>query len=66
MITNSMQLHSMSDARTWAFNNGNFTDNQASNLADWIWENKPEIGCRYDEHPLYSIGDGLFEIIGDE
>ena len=66
MITNSMQLHSMSDARTWAYNIGKFSENQQTRLAEWIWENKPEIGCRYDEHPICNVGDGFWEIIGDE
>jgi len=66
MMTDAMQLNSMTDASTWAQNMGNLSDAQQTRLANWIWENKPEIGCRYDEHPIYNIEDGFWEIVGDE
>ena len=67
MITTAMQLTTRRDAYNWAADMGDLTDEQIERVADWIWANKPEISCRYDEHPIcylpvhefWAIADGI-------
>jgi len=59
MITESMKLASKSDARTWAAQY-DLDDAQTERLANWIWANKPTIGCSLEEHPLSSLTDEAF------
>ena len=49
MITNSMTLNSTTDAQNWAEQYGLYDQTQIDNLATWIWNNKPAVGCSYDE-----------------
>ncbi len=47
MITSAMQLNSKNDARVWADNMGLPDDESTDRIAQWIWDNKPHIGCTY-------------------
>lgn len=49
MITEHMTLNTTADARTWASQLGLETPSQEKTVADYIWANKPEIGCTYAE-----------------
>jgi len=60
MITDNMKLESRLDADLWADNFGLSTDEQIARLADWIWANKPFIGCTIDDHPLSILSDEEF------
>lgn len=51
MITEHMTLTTKNDAKIWAGQMGLDTEDSAK-LAEWIWANKPEIGCTYEDHPL--------------
>lgn len=67
MITENMQLNSTRDASTWASNMGLNNAAQETRVAQWIWENKPHIGCTIDEHPLNDLSENEFwEIAGDD
>lgn len=60
MITDDMKLNSKSDARQWASDFGLTADKQEEKLADWIWRNKPAIGCTKREHPVSQLSDDDF------
>lgn len=61
MITEHMTLTTRDDARTWAAQMGDdLTDEQVQRLADWIWSNKPSVGCGHLEHPLCTLSDEQF------
>ncbi len=60
MITKHMQLNSKRDAHQWASDYGLETEAEINRLADWIWANKPAIGCTFAEHPLSAISDEDF------
>lgn len=65
MMTDYMQLNSLTDARTWAQNmhGGDLAETDEEDLAQWIWENKPEIGVSYKNHPIYDMeGDEFYAI----
>lgn len=67
MMTDFMTLNSRTDASIWANNilGSHVEYAETEPLADWIWDNKPEIGCRYPEHPISSIDTEKFwEILG--
>lgn len=68
MMTESMKLTSRHDAEIWAhnMNGGSMSETQERHLADWIWENKPAVGCTYEHHPLYAISDDCWVMVGDE
>lgn len=59
MITDKMTLNSKQDAVCWAAQYDLPMD-QEKLLANWIWANKPEIGCSIAEHPLSTINDEDF------
>ena len=62
MMTDYMQLNSLTDARTWAqnMNGGDMNDTDEEKLAQWIWENKPEIGVSYKDHPICNLEHAEF------
>lgn len=60
MITKSMRLNSKQDAAVWANSFATEGDYQVRNLATWIWDSKPFIGCTQAEHPLAAISDAEF------
>jgi hypothetical protein len=70
MITKYMQLESYTDARQWASEFGLECDAQEARVAEWIWENKPEIRCTWEEFQeknarvLESL-EHFWEIAGD-
>jgi len=66
MITEYMELATFNDARQWANECGDdLTNEQIQSLAQWIWDNKPQINCTYAEHPLSSLdADSMWKIIG--
>jgi len=70
MITESMQLNSYRDAQQWASDLGDLTAAQQERVADWIWDNKPEIGCTYEDFCEQNAdewdGEKFWEIAGDE
>ena len=49
MITEHMTLETISDAHLWAAQMGLQTASQERNVANYIWEHKPAIGCSYEE-----------------
>lgn len=49
MITEHMTLNATADARAWASQLGLETPAQEKAVADYIWANRPEIGCTYGE-----------------
>lgn len=69
MITNSMSLNSTRDARQWASDMGLECDAQIERVAAWIWENKPEYGCTWEEFQEANGGvfgsEEFWEIAGD-
>lgn len=67
MITESMTLTTIRDAYQWASECGDLTEAQVERLGDWIWDSKPEHGCRYADHPLHDMNvEKMWEIAGDE
>lgn len=65
MITAAMKLNTTRDARQWAgdilsgISSSDYDYDRAVDLlSDWLWDEKPEIGCLYSEHPI----DGMDEI----
>ena len=69
MITECMQLNSYRDAQQWASDFGLECDAQEERVADWIWDNKPEIGCSWSEFQDANSGvlesEEFWEIAGD-
>jgi len=64
MITGNMKLNSKSGARQWASDCGLNNDVQVQKLANWLWENKPYIGCTINEHPLQNLStEEFWEIV---
>lgn len=59
MITQNMRLNSKSDARQWA-SDFDLIEQHTENLAEWIWNYKPQLGCCYAEHPLAELSDDNF------
>ena len=55
MITENMKLSSVNDARQWASDMRLNTEMEIQNVARWIWNNKPALGCTYNEHPIESL-----------
>lgn len=49
MITPHMTLQSTRDAHIWASEFGLSSSDEIDNVARWIWENKPYIGCAFAE-----------------
>lgn len=69
MITEFMTLNTASDADQWASDLGLETDEQVSNVSNYIWNNKPAISCTYaqfkeanpefeDDKTFWKIADG--------
>jgi hypothetical protein len=65
MITDTMMLNTVEDAKLWASVLGLVHQEQDDRVAKWIWENKPAIGCFYDDHPISTISDEEFWSIAD-
>lgn len=65
MITESMHLVSLSDAKIWAEQLGLENDEPVSRVAAWIWDNNPSIDCTYADHPIRSIEQDDFWNIAD-
>lgn len=59
MITENMTLKTKQDAVCWAAQY-DLPRDQESRLADWIWSNKPDIGCALAEHPISTITEEDF------
>jgi len=60
MITDNMTLNSKNDAKQWASDFGLETDEQEKKLAEWIWSNKPSVGCTKKEHPVSGLSEKDF------
>lgn len=60
MITKSMKLNTRQDAKVWASQLGLSTVEQEARVADYIWANKPAVGCTYDEHPISTMSEKEF------
>ena len=69
MITENMELDSRRDAQQWASDFGLECDAQEERVADWIWRNKPEIGCTWGEFQMENLdvleSDQFWDIAGD-
>lgn len=69
MMTNAMQLTTYRDAQVWAQQFGLECDAQEERVADWIWENKPEPGCTWEDfqaaHADTLESEEFWEIAGD-
>lgn len=67
MITENMTLDTARDADFWAgemLENTDHSDGDYSKLSDWIWNNKPIIGCTLDDHPINSMStEEMFDIL---
>ena len=59
MITKSMTLNSMADARQWASEFG-VDDAAEGRLSIWIWQRKPYIGVAYGDHPFSILSENEF------
>jgi hypothetical protein len=62
MITEYMRIDTTSDADYWAgdilegYDESDYDIGQAVELlSEWLWKNKPSIGCTWAEHPISSI-----------
>lgn len=63
MITENMVLTTKRDAVIWA-GQSELNDEQSARLSDWIWKNKPHLGCTYAEHPLKNLTtEKLWDIV---
>lgn len=73
MITEHMQLRTISDASQWAdsmlsgiSSNDYDYDRAVELLAKWIWDNKPKIGCVIADHPVNDMPtDEFWDIISE-
>ena len=66
MLLESMILSTRAEATQWAYFLG-MNEENIERLAEWIWDNKPYIGCSYRAHPIYSMDYGELHLtIGAE
>ena len=49
MITDHMTLNSARDADIWAGQFGLECEAQENRVSGWIWNNKPHLGCTWEE-----------------
>lgn len=67
MVTSNMTLSTTTDADFWAgdiLEGTEYGDNEKRLLSDWIWNNKPDLDCTYENHPISTMDfNDLIEII---
>ena len=67
MITSSMTLDTKMGADFWAAEmlaGTEYGEREKQILSDWIWNNKPEIGCTLADHPINDMSnEEVFDII---
>jgi len=68
MITTNMTLNTTRDADFWAaemLENTQYTESEHAKLSDWIWNEKPYIGCTLSEHPIDGMEfNDMLEVAG--
>ena len=63
MITEYMKMASRRDAGQWA-SDFRLSDEQEERLANWLWINKPFIGCTWNDHPISKLTvEDLWDIV---